>query len=331
MTAQGVSAEAARRAPVNRILKFSSVDGPGNRTVVFLQGCNMNCRYCHNPETRALCVHCGDCVGVCPTGALFFSDTPPVFISASASCKNVADVSVLGAYSHESAASADASSPSARTKYVAYDHTKCIFCDACIKACTHDASPRIRNLTAEETFREIEKQLPYIRGVTVSGGECTLYPDYVTALFSLCRDAGLTTLLDSNGTLDFAAYPELLHVTDGVMLDVKAWDSSVHRSMTDTDNTDVLRTLSFLAERGKLEEVRTVVVPGLVDAEKTIRETAHVIAPHLSKRPVRYKIIAFRPMGVRESFRAYQTPDAALLSSLADTARAAGMTDVVVV
>ena len=305
-------------APVNRIIRFSSVDGPGNRTVVFLQGCNMNCRYCHNPETRALCMHCGDCVDVCPSGALFFSDTPPAFTTADKD-------------GHPPAAPADAPSLSARKQYVAYDHTKCIFCDACIKTCTHDASPRIRNLTAEETFPEIEKQLPYIRGVTVSGGECTLYPDYLTALFSLCKEAGLTTLIDTNGTLDFAVYPALLSVTDGVMLDVKSWDSSVHRSVTDTDNADVLRTLSFLAERGKLEEVRTVVVPGLVDAKDTVRETARVVAPHLSKRPVRYKIIAFRPMGVREAFRAYETPDTALLSSLADIARAEGMTDVVVV
>ena len=57
-------------APVNRIIPFSAVDGPGNRTAVFLQGCNIDCKYCHNPETRALCIHCGMCVQKCPTGAL---------------------------------------------------------------------------------------------------------------------------------------------------------------------------------------------------------------------------------------------------------------------
>ena len=283
-------------APVNRIIRFSSVDGPGNRSVVFLQGCNMNCRYCHNPETRALCIHCGDCVDGCPTGALSFAE-------------------------------GDATAP----RRVRYDHSKCVFCDACIKTCTHDASPRIRHLTPEETFAEIVKQRPYIRGVTVSGGECTLYPDYLTELFSLCQKAGLHTLLDSNGTLDFAAYPELLKVTDGVMLDVKSWEASVHKAVKDLDNRDVLRALSFLAEQGKLNEIRTVVVPGLVDAERTVREAARSIAPFLDKAPVRYKIIAFRPMGVREAYRAYETPDAAVLNALADIARAEGMTDVVVV
>ena len=57
-------------APVNRVIPFSSVDGPGNRTAVFLQGCSLNCLYCHNPETRNLCRACGQCVSVCPGGAL---------------------------------------------------------------------------------------------------------------------------------------------------------------------------------------------------------------------------------------------------------------------
>ncbi len=66
-------------ADVNKIIPFSSVDGPGNRTAIFLQGCNFNCKYCHNPETRNLCINCMDCVPTCPTAALSNKDGKVVF------------------------------------------------------------------------------------------------------------------------------------------------------------------------------------------------------------------------------------------------------------
>lgn len=282
-------------APVNRIIRFSSVDGPGNRTVVFLQGCNWNCKYCHNPETRAMCVHCGDCVGGCPTGAL--------------------------------SATIDENGE----KKVVYDPDKCCFCDACIKTCKHDASPRIRELTPEETFQEIEKQIPYIRGATVSGGECTLYPAYLTKLLALCKARGLETLLDSNGTLPFHEYPELLEATDGVMLDVKAWDKDVHKAVTDCDNELTLKNMIALAERGKLHEVRTVVVPDLVDASVCVRKTARALRPYLNRYPIRYKIIAFRPAGVRERFRGYETPAKEQMRALEEIARAEGMERIILI
>ena len=59
---------------INRILPFSYVDGPGNRTVVFFQGCNFKCIYCHNPETIRICTLCGICVKNCSSKALSITD-----------------------------------------------------------------------------------------------------------------------------------------------------------------------------------------------------------------------------------------------------------------
>ena len=59
-----------KKAPVNKIIPFSNVDGPGNRTSIFFQGCPFNCLFCHNPETIHMCQNCGVCVEKCPVGAL---------------------------------------------------------------------------------------------------------------------------------------------------------------------------------------------------------------------------------------------------------------------
>ena len=278
------------KVPVNKIIPFSSVDGPGNRTAVFLQGCNFNCCYCHNPETRNLCRNCGKCVEKCPGQALYTEDGN-----------------------------------------VCFRPEKCVGCDTCIKTCTFGCSPRIRYLSPVEVYEEVRKQVPYIRGVTVSGGECTLYPEFLRDLFILCKRAGLGTLADSNGTLDFEKCPELLDWTDGVMLDVKAWNVEDHLKVTGTDNEMVLKNAAFLAGLGKLYEVRTVVVPGLFDYDETIRKTAALLAGYLDRGNIRYKIIAYRPMGVREAYSHYPVPEKTLLNRLKELAREQGMTDILVV
>ena len=176
------------QAVVNKIIPFSSVDGPGNRTAVFLQGCNINCRYCHNPETRALCIQCGVCVDQCPQKALEAAE----------------DGSIM------------------------YHPEKCVQCDTCIHVCPHDSSPRTAVMTPEETYKKVKKQIPFIRGLTVSGGECMLRPDFLEELFKLAKKDGLNTMIDSNGTIPFWEFPSLLEVTDGVMLDIKAFKNEDH-------------------------------------------------------------------------------------------------------
>ena len=262
------------KALVNKIIPFSAVDGPGNRTSVFLQGCNINCLYCHNPETRKVCIGCGQCIEACPSGALSWNTD-----DGSRPCMQVGE--------------GEHTSP-----FLRYDPEKCTLCDTCIHVCRHDASPRILEMTPEETFEKIARQIPFIRGVTVSGGECTLYPEYLTELFSICKAEGLHTLLDSNGTLDFKEYPELLAVTDGVMLDIKAFSEEDHKTVTGASNRQILENARYLASIGKLFEIRTVIVPGLFDGEETVRKASAMLKPYQSVHKIQYKIIAYRPMGV---------------------------------
>ncbi len=277
------------RAAVNKIIPFSAVDGPGNRTAVFLQGCNFDCKFCHNPETIHTCIHCGVCVPYCQPGALTMAEGK-----------------------------------------VTYNITKCVLCDECFHHCPYGASPRTRQMTAGEVMAEVRKNMPFIRGVTVSGGECTLWRDFLVELLTLAKGEGLHTLLDSNGTYDFSTDRPLMAVTDGIMLDVKAWTGEDHRRVTGADNAMVLRNLRWLAGQGKLPEVRTVVVPGLFDCEQTVRETS-ILLRELGCLDTRYKIISYRPMGVRQEYKSLEIPTPEFLTCLAHLAQSYGLTDVVII
>ena len=96
--------------------------------------------------------------------------------------------------------------------------------------------------------RCISSQIPFIRGVTVSGGECSLYCEFVESLFKLCKEAGLNTMMDSNGSTPFAGKDDLLAVTDGVMLDIKAFGEEDHLKVTAMPNKNTLENAVFLAK-----------------------------------------------------------------------------------
>ncbi|MBQ3425267.1 MAG: YjjW family glycine radical enzyme activase [Clostridia bacterium] len=271
------------RAPVNKIIPFSNVDGPGNRTAIFFQGCPFDCAFCHNPETLHLCSGCGACLPLCPAGAL------------TAGAGGVPE----------------------------WDIEKCVGCDACIRACPHDASPRVRWMTVEAVMAQVRRSAPYIGGVTTSGGECTQWADFLIGLFTEVRKLGKGCLIDSNGSLDFETRPDLLEVCDGVMLDVKAVDVRWSERLTGQRGDLVLKNLDFLLGAGRLQEVRTVIFPGRDrDNEETVRYVARKIGAACD-----YKIIRYRPFGVRPRHRAWlgeATADAAYAEGWARLARELG-------
>ena len=242
-------------APVNKIIPFSNVDGPHNRTSIFFQSCNFNCLYCHNPETINYCVHCGECVKTCPTNALKMIDGK-----------------------------------------VVWDTDLCCGCDTCIKTCKNNASPKISYMSVEDVVEKIKETRPYIKGITTSGGECTLQKTFLIDLFNEVHKLGLTCFVDSNGSIDFEAEKELTDALDMVMLDVKAYDNKFHHMLCSYDNAWVIKNLKYLLSIGKLYEVRTVCIPGYDGQNrKTIEEVSKLIGDKCI-----YKIIKYRPFGVRE-------------------------------
>ena len=150
-------------------------------------------------------------------------------------------------------------------------------------------------------------------------------------IFNGTVSAGLGTLIDSNGMVPFEDYPELMEVADGVMLDIKAFEAEEHKKVTGYTNEMVLQNAVYLAKTSKLYEVRAVIVPDLYDTEKSVREIGDFLAPYLKINDIRVKIIAYRPMGVREEYSHFQVPGQDYLTHLADIMREKGFTHVTVI
>ena len=152
-------------------------------------------------------------------------------------------------------------------------------------------------MTVEEVYREILRTSDYIDGITVSGGECSLYHSFLQKLFPMVRSLGKTCLIDSNGSLDFSLYPDLLSVCDGIMLDIKAVDPDWCLELLGNSGSLPLKNLHDLLAVRKLTEVRTVLFPHrLKENERTVSAVSEAIG-----NSCKYKLIRYRPFGVRDT------------------------------
>ena len=233
------------------IQHFSTEDGPGVRTTVFLQGCPLRCAWCANPESQAgvrqlahraaLCVKCGCCIRSCPEQAL-----------------------------------------SVRDGAVRIDREKCVSCGTCTEVCpSHAMFFYGERKSVDAVWDEVLRDKGYYEtsggGVTCSGGECMLQPDFVGALFRRCREAGIHTALDTCGQFPPASIEKVLPYTDLVLYDIKEMDSEKHALFTGAGNEQILENLKRIRAYPATVRIRIPVIPGWNDDATDLRATAEFV------------------------------------------------------
>ncbi|PLW76834.1 glycyl-radical enzyme activating protein [Cohaesibacter celericrescens] len=228
------------------IQRYSIHDGPGIRTIIFLKGCPLRCRWCSNPESQnpepellyqaSDCIHCERCIPVCPVQAL--SRDNPGFV----------------------------------------DRDKCISCGKCAEVCPTNALTQSgRRMSIQQVIHEVGKDATHYRrsggGITLSGGEPLFQHQFAKELLKACHERGWSTAIETTGYTTREIARDVIPHVDHLLLDLKVVDPAVHLANTGVDNRIILENALCMASLTKTV-VRVPVVPGFNDSEKAIGDIA---------------------------------------------------------
>ena len=235
------------------IQRFCYHDGPGIRTTVFFKGCQLRCAWCHNPESfrmqpqlryvSRLCTGCGQCAAECPRQVHRFSEgLHRVDFAACTACGACADSCPSGA----------------------------------LKISGYEADPR-------QVMEVVLSDRPYYGtegGLTISGGEPTLQPDFLLELLSLARQEQIHTCLETNGYISPSVLEALLPLTDLFLLDYKLTDPEELQRCTRACGPLWEHSLHRLQEVSKPVVLRLPIIPGINDLQEHLAQAALLAKTH---------------------------------------------------
>ena len=234
------------------IKRYAINDGPGIRITIFLKGCPLSCKWCHNPEsqsrevqklyTESKCIGARECVKMCPENALTL--TP---------------------------------------KGIVNDYDNCTLCGICADVCPTKAIEMSgKNYEVEEIMKIIEKEQIHFEhsggGVTFSGGEPLMHPEFLLQMLKACGEKKLHRTVDTCGFAKTETLLEVAKHTDLFLFDLKLMDPEKHKKWTGVSNQIILKNLKVLAETGAKINIRIPLIKNVNADKESLTEMATFIA-----------------------------------------------------
>lgn len=255
---------------VSDIQRFSLNDGPGIRTTVFLKGCNMNCLWCHNPES----------ISPKRPDIMFYTDKCISCYKCTTACLCKAHKKINGKH--------------------CFFPNLCVHCGRCADICFAGALTKAgERLTEDDVMREVLQDRDYYSdsngGITLSGGEVFMQRDFAQAVMNRCRMEGIKTAIETNLSFQFDYMAPLINSVDYVMCDIKIMDNAEHEKWTGIGNGLILENIKRLDSIGKPYMIRTPLIPGVTDSDVNISLIGEFISA--LKNVECWELLNYNPLG----------------------------------